>query len=299
MALYNPFSRRQEVSSANVLSYKILTLATWLLSVIPAFYYTYHAPNENHISKHIHDRTLFGQSYAHPTPFSINHTFVSIYWIVMLFSQPLYVLHLFSSNSAWVNAACSVGPHFILFNIFNFAWIMLWTRSHFILSEIVLIINFLQLTSLYFRHSLPLNTDSDRNDSDRTSISTIKSIHIPAVSMPLVWTYFALFWNGSIAVHCTAAIPCRILANIAIWGIVPFAGTFLFGYSDWTVGLATAYLTLGLALGQMWIKAFALQWIFAFVIFGLVTLSTLSLGFPAVRARTASGERAPLLGEGA
>lgn len=290
MAPYNPFSRRSEVSSANLHSYRVLTISSWFLTLIPAFYYYYHAPNEQSVYKHIHDRTLLGQSHAHPTPFTISHMFVVIYWLVMLFSQPLYVLHLFSSNAAWVNAACSVGPHFILWNVFNFAWIMLWVRSHFFLSEIALIINFLQLTSLYFRHSLPLVADSDR-----TSLSTIKSIHIPAVSLPLVWTYFMLFWNGSIAVHCTQALPCRILANIAVWGIVPFTGTFLFGYSDWTVGLATSYLTLGLALGQMWEKLFAFQWIFAFVIFGLVTLSTLSLGFPAVRTRTASGERAPLL----
>lgn len=64
-------------------------------------------------------------------------------------------------------------------------------------------------------------------------------------------------------VHCHDALVCRVLANVAIWGIVPFAGTFLFAYNDWTVGLATAFLTAGLGVGQFFIKTFALQWIFA------------------------------------
>ena len=80
--------------------------------------------------------------------------------------------------------------------------------------------------------------------------------------MPLVWTFFALFWNGAVMVRCENAAVCRILANVAIWGIIPFAGVFLFGYGDWTVGLATSFLAAGLAVGQFFMKVFALQWIF-------------------------------------
>jgi len=64
-------------------------------------------------------------------------------------------------------------------------------------------------------------------------------------------------------VRCHDAVVCRVLANVAIWGIVPFAGTFLFGYCDWTVGFATVFLTTGLGVGQFFMKVFALQWIFA------------------------------------
>lgn len=296
MAFYNPFSRRQEVTRANIIWYRVLTIASWILSFIPTIYYTYHAPH-HHASPHDHyhhRHTTFGQSWAHPTPFSINHAMVGIYWIGMFIGQIGYVWHLFASNEVWVKAACSVGPHFILFNIFNFAHIMLWIRAKFILSEIALVINFLQLTSLYFRHSLPSRHDT----SDYVSLSTIKSIHIPAVSMPLVWTYFALFWNGSVMVHCHNALVCRILANVAVWGIVPFAGTFLFGYGDWTVGLATSFLTAGLGVGQLFMKAFALQWIFAFTIMAIVFLSTLTVMTP-LGSRDTTGERAPLLAEDA
>ncbi|KAF8461341.1 hypothetical protein BDZ91DRAFT_772821 [Kalaharituber pfeilii] len=295
MPYYNPFARQQEATRANVLTYKILTFLTWLLSIVTTLYYTTHVPwdGHEHPSKHHHRHTTFGQSYAHPTPFTINHVFVGIYWIALFFGQLGYIWHLFVSNDAWVRAACSVGPHFILFNLFNFAHIMLWTRSYFILSEIALIINFLQLVSLYIRHALPTT-----RESQYVSISTIKSIHIPAVSMPLVWTFFAILWNGAVMVHCTNAIACRILANVVIWTIVPFAGIFLFAYGDWTVGFATAFLTAGLGVGQFFLKVFALQWIFAFTIMALVLLSTIAVMYPGPTTST-TGERAPLLTEDA
>lgn len=97
-------------------------------------------------------------------------------------------------------------------------------------------------------------------------------------------------------VHCHNAIVCRVLANVAVWGIVPFAGTFLFGYGDWTVGLATAYLTAGLGVGQFFMKVFALQWIFGFTIMTMVFLATLTLMYPGA-GRRGTGERAPLLEE--
>lgn len=99
-------------------------------------------------------------------------------------------------------------------------------------------------------------------------------------------------------VRCHDALVCRVLANVAVWGLIPFAGTFLFAYGDWTVGLATAFLTAGLGVGQLFIKAFALQWIFAFTIMSVVFLSTLAIMTP-LGSRSATGERAPLLREDA
>jgi len=99
-------------------------------------------------------------------------------------------------------------------------------------------------------------------------------------------------------VRCHNALICRVMANVAVWGIIPFAGTFLFGYGDWTVGLATAFLTAGLGVGQFFMKVFALQWIFAFTIMAVVFLSTLTIMTP-IGSRSSAGERAPLLTEDA
>lgn len=108
---------------------------------------------------------------------------------------------------------------------------MLWVRGHAVIAEVVLIAQFLQLTSVYFRyHTAP------------------KLIHIPVSVMPLTFTFFLLYWDGATMIHCHG-IACRILANISIWGIAAFAGFFLIGFKDFYVGFATAYLAAGLGVG--------------------------------------------------
>jgi hypothetical protein len=123
-----------------------------------------------------------------------------------------YVWHLFSSNAEYVTAAASVGSHFILNNLFQFAFVMLFVRGRFILAEVILVLNFFNLTFLYFRHN-----------------TYPRFIHIPVVSGPLAWTYVALYWNGAIAAHATG-LAARILANVAIWGILVYGLFFLLTY---------------------------------------------------------------------
>jgi hypothetical protein len=116
---------------------------------------------------------------------------------------------LFSTTSDTVNAAASVGSHFIVNNLLSFAFVMLFTRSHFVWAELMLILNFVNLSSLYFRHS-----------------THPRFIHIPVVSGPLAWTFIAIYWNGAIMVN-THTLATRILANIAIWGILVYGLFFL------------------------------------------------------------------------
>lgn len=130
-----------------------------------------------------------------------------------------YVWHLFSSNAEYVNAAAGVGSHFIFNNLLQFAFIMLFVRSHFIWAELILIVNFFNLSSLYFRHSkLP------------------RFIHIPVVSGPLAWTFIAIYWNGAIMVNAHT-LPARILANIAIWGILVYGMFFLVTFKVSTISI--------------------------------------------------------------
>jgi len=132
--------------------------------------------------------------------------------LALFLLQIAYLWHLFSKNSNNVQAAASVGSHFILNNLLQFAFVMLFVRGHFIWAEVILIVNFFNLSFLYFRH----NTYS-------------RLIHIPTVSGPLAWTFVALYWDGAIAVgaHHLAA---RILANVAIWGILVYGLFFLVVY---------------------------------------------------------------------
>lgn len=95
--------------------------------------------------------------------------------IVLFISQVGYVVHLFSSDLEKVNPACAVGSHFIANNLLHFAFVMLFVRSHFVWAELILIINFFNLSSLAFRHH-----------------AYPRFIHTPVVSGPLAWTFVAI-----------------------------------------------------------------------------------------------------------
>lgn len=103
---------------------------------------------------------------------------------------------------------------------------MLWVRGYFWVAELLLIINFFNLTSLYFRHS-----------------TTPRFVHIPVVSAPYAWTFVAILWNGAAMVHAQS-LAARILANIAIWSILGFGCFFLLTFKDYTMGLELAILSL-------------------------------------------------------
>jgi hypothetical protein len=133
--------------------------------------------------------------------------------LVVFILQVGYIGHLFSANADYVNAAASVGSHFILNNLLHFAWVLLFVRGHFILSEIVLIFNFFNLSSLYFRHN-----------------AYPRFIHWPVVSAPLAWTFVAIYWNGAIMVPHPHHLIARIFGNIFIWSILVYGWFFIAVY---------------------------------------------------------------------
>jgi hypothetical protein len=277
MAFSNPFTRDPE-AQRNMLAYKILTSLSFILAFATSILYTCCEPTDG---PYTHG-TIWGISNLHVTPFTLSHIFVFIYWIVLYILQIGYFCHLFSSNEARARVAACVGSHFILFNVLQFTWVMLWCRSFFIIAEVIQVIQFLQLTSLYLRHAtLP------------------PWIHTPIVAMPLTFSFFLVLWNGAVMVNCHN-LPCRILANVAIWGIVVYAGFFLVVFKDWRVGFATSYLAAGLGVEQFFTKTVALQWPFAFAIMAIVFVASCIVAVPSIvgeRERTDDRERAPLLHE--
>jgi hypothetical protein len=164
---------------------------------------------------------------------------------------------------------------------------MLFVRGHFILSELLLIVNFFNLSSLYFRHS-----------------AHPRFIHVPVVSGPLAWTFVALYWNGAIAVNAHG-LAARIVANVAVWGWLVYGLFFLVTFKDYTMGFNLTVLSASLGVAQFLRKAVAFQWIFAFVIMGLLFLFTVIVAVPGIfgkeltftRGTVAADdrERAPLL----
>ena len=91
----------------------------------------------------------------------------------------------------------------------------------------ILVLNFFNLTSLYFRH-----------------LRTPFFIHIPVVSGPLAWTFVALFTNGAVMVHAHGLVA-RILANVAIWAFMLYGLFFLAAFRDYAIGIEMAVLVAG------------------------------------------------------
>lgn len=225
-ALVNPFSKRESFSARSLGTYKILSLLSWLLVVVFAFIYTFHAPSDGQNDGHYHtkNRTIWGQNSANQTPFKLNSVMTTIYWSILVVLQLGYMQRLFSSNIVHATAAANVGSHFIFNNLFTFAFLMLWTRGNFWWAEVVAVINFFNMSSLYFRHS-----------------TTPLLIHVAAVSGPLALTFVTIFWDGAAMVHAHS-LPARIAANIFIWAFLGYGLFFLVAFRDWTMGVCMSYL---------------------------------------------------------
>jgi len=281
----DPFCRRESYGRTHLIAYQICAIITWLVVVVAGVYYSCHKPTEGKYKR----RTIFGQSKAHPTPFTLNTVFVCIYWIVLWISQIGYIWQLFSSTVETVTLAANVGSHFIFFNLLTFGHIMLWVRSHFWLAELLLVVNLLHLALLYKR--APKFT---------------RFIHFPVVTAPLAWSWMAIFWNGAVMVNSHEQ-SARILANIVIWVILLFGGYFLVLHKDYAMGFKLSFLTAALGVNQFLTKAIALQWIFAFTIMALLFIFTLVIAVPGIfgmkfgvergetRAAEDDRERQPLL----
>ncbi|THY60085.1 ATP synthase F0 [Aureobasidium pullulans] len=254
----NPFMDRESYPTGSLRSYKILTAASWLLLVVTSIYYTFNAPTEG---KH-HRGTIWHQNSHRHTPFALNSIITSIYMVVLYILQVGYCWHLYSENEVYVKAAADVGSHFIFNNLLMFGFVHLWCRSHFWLAEMLIIINFFNLSALYFKHS-----------------RTPRFIHIPVVSGPLAINYVLLFTVGAAAVNAHS-LPARILANIMIWSIMGYGFFFLVAYKDYTMGFNLSVLSAALGVAQFLTHVIAFQWIFAFVIMSVLFVLSVLVGFP-------------------
>lgn len=278
----NPFAKRDTHTKNTIITYKILTTITWLLSVVVSIYYTIHSPHDGVWPR----RKIWHQNDAYHTAFRMNYIIASIYWIVLFILQAGYIAHLFSGTVERVNEACSVGSHFILNNLFHFAFVMLFVRSLFGWAELFIILNFINLTSLYFRHP-----------------GYARFIHYPVVSGPLAWTFVAIYWNGAIMVPHPDSLVARIFGNIFIWSILAYGLFYIVIYRDYTMGFNLSVLSAAIGVSQFLRQAIAFQWIFAFIIMAILFVATVVVAIPAGRnakfasARNGDTERAPLLGE--
>lgn len=112
---------------------------------------------------------------AYESPLGNIHGRLTPASVILFLSQLGYVYHLFSGDIEKVDPACAVGSHFIVNNLLHFAFVMLFVRSHFVWAELILIINFVNQSSMAFRHH-----------------SYARLIHTSVVAGPLAWTFVAI-----------------------------------------------------------------------------------------------------------
>jgi hypothetical protein len=148
--------------------------------------------------------------------------------IVLFLIQIPYLAAIFqSSNTESLTTALNLAPHFIFNNLLWFGFIHLWTRSYFWWAELLVIVNFFQLTFTYFRYH-----------------STTKLTHAAVLAGPLAFSFVALYWVGAAAVN-SHHFPGRLVANIFIWTWAVYGGFYLFVFKDWTLGFALSVLSFG------------------------------------------------------
>ncbi|CCH43569.1 putative membrane protein [Wickerhamomyces ciferrii] len=165
-----------------------------------------------------------------------------------------------------LQVADSVGWHFTVFNILQFVWTLLFVNGHYIWSELFAILNFFNILTLYVAHK----TYSIKNLRNYTLI------HFSTAALPFSWLLYIIFWNGAVVVGSNS-LAARIVANVFIWDFLLVPSFALIIYRDWAIGLSSAALQLALGLGQLFTKVFALQWIFAFIIAGLLFLFSVAV----------------------
>lgn len=68
----NPFSKKESHTSKEIITYKVLTILSWLLSVVVSVYYSIHAPAHGFL-------TVPGKSIVNPSGFSLNFHLVFLY----------------------------------------------------------------------------------------------------------------------------------------------------------------------------------------------------------------------------
>lgn len=219
------------------------------------------------------------------TPFTANLPCVFSYWGFMTVLQLLALVKFMD-----------VTPDFLLYhfsasNVLFLCWSYLFARSHYILAELSVCLNLIQLLYAYVL-------------GGSYKIRPLKNwivLHSSLVALPIIWSLYLVMWGGAVMVGARNIVP-RLIANILIWDFLCVPGFFLFVYGDYSIGFAASWITLALGLGQLLVKVFALQWIFAFTISAILALASFLCLFisPAqiqVKSVPPDAEHAPLLSE--
>lgn len=118
---------------------------------------------------------------------------------------------MFCSDNFYLHATASVGAHHVLYNVLQSAFVLSFSHSQFLLSQILIVFGFIDLSWLYFRYqNLPL------------------LIHISVVAGPLSWAFVAIYWNGAFLFHDLQTLPAEIVGSVLQLGIFGYGFFFIY-----------------------------------------------------------------------
>jgi len=250
---------------------KFLNISTWLISALTTVLYsTVLHPTIRHVSN------------SHLTPFTTNSIFTAAFWLFLYALQVGFLaMHWSRDSSLRATTVDTIYASFAVFNMLQFGWVLLWVNGEFTVAELFTIFNFLNILRLY----LCLGPKLGRPIRGR--FSRLLFLEAPTARLPLALLFIDIFHNGAVALHVHGRVG-RLLANVLIWSILVVGGGVVAFFRDWVFGLALAYHMLSLAIEQLAIKIIGLQWIFAFVISGVLALLSAAVIIPRTRASVES-----------
>lgn len=262
--------------------HKTAIILSWLLAaVVTLRYLAGRLPQNKNDPYHVADN-----------PFTANILVILTYWLLMFLLQISFVIQLFipikeegTSRENRLEISRNIGWHFTAFNIGIFAWTLLFVNGHYFWSEVFVVVNFLNILQLHRVHQT----------YKLESLPLLVFIHWPITAFPFSWLFYAFFMNGAVLFHVHKFVG-RVISNVLIWAFLLVPGLALVVLNDWSIALTSSVLTFGIGLGQFLTKLFALQWIFAFIISGLLFAGAVAafVTGPLGKGRTLE-ERAPLL----
>lgn len=214
------------------------------------------------------------------TPFTANSFFVIVFWAAFTLSQFLFLFKVTRDQISIPSHAFL--SHLTMFNILHLAWVLLLLRRFYLIAEILVLANFVNVLSFYV---------SERSYRTKTGLLYV---HLPLSSFPFTWLFYTILWNGFLIFTTRDGrghdhenefgLAARILSNMLIFEylFVPFVLLLL--YKDWTFGILLSFLVFGIGLDQVLVKVIALQWIFAFIIATVVFLLSIVVLFNQVKS---------------
>ncbi|KJK84931.1 hypothetical protein H633G_11246 [Metarhizium anisopliae BRIP 53284] len=198
----------------------VIDALTWGVSAGVSIYYTVRAPRDGPTI----GARIWDQNFQYETGLTIVQT-----WSLPTGMHAALFVHMLANIFAASNdiSYITISNHFSINNLLHVVFLVLFVRSAFGWAECILILNFVNLSVLYFKHS---------KLSHFTRISVICG--------PLAWNFIAIFWNWAIAVTAGIGYNDTIegFGLFFVWAILGYGVFSLLVFQDLAMAFLLAYL---------------------------------------------------------